>query len=133
VSNIDEAVFPLAPGVVGSGENAADYRFENFRVAGMVDDMAQFIERFRVVNPTARIILTVSPVALVATYEDRHVLVSTTASKAALRTVADEIAAEFDNVAYFPSYEIITGPHARGRFFADDLRDVTPEGVQHVM
>jgi hypothetical protein len=65
--------------------------------------------------------------------EDRHVLVSTTASKAALRTIADEITTEFDHVAYFPSYEIITGPHARGRFFAPDLRDVTPEGVQHVM
>jgi hypothetical protein len=36
-------------------------------------------------------------------------------------------------VHYYPSYEIITGPQARGLFFADDLREVTEEGVAQVM
>jgi GSCFA family len=36
-------------------------------------------------------------------------------------------------IAYFPSYEIITGQHARGRYFAEDLRSVTEEGVGRVM
>jgi hypothetical protein len=47
--------------------------------------------------------------------------------------VAEIIARKFDNVAYFPSYEIVTGPQARGKYFADDLREVTPAGVAHVM
>ena len=34
---------------------------------------------------------------------------------------------------YFPSYEIITHPAYRGRFFAANLRSVLPEGVDHVM
>ena len=38
-----------------------------------------------------------------------------------------------DDVAYFPSYEIITGNHARGSYFGADLREVTETGVQHVM
>jgi hypothetical protein len=39
------------------------------------------------VNPKAKIIVTVSPVPLIATYVDRHVLVSNCYSKAALRSV----------------------------------------------
>jgi hypothetical protein len=38
-----------------------------------------------------------------------------------------------DGVAYFPSYEIVTSTASRGRYFADDCRDVTEEGVDHVM
>ena len=33
----------------------------------------------------------------------------------------------------FPSYEIVTGAPARGRFFGENLRTVTPEGVARVM
>jgi hypothetical protein len=80
-----------------------------------------------------KIILTVSPVALIATFEDRHVLVSNTLSKAALRVVADEVSRACENVVYFPSYEMITGPHVRSAYLDDDLREVRPEGVASVM
>ena len=130
-SDQDGAVFPTAPGVVGTG--TGKYAFENFRLGNMVDDLKKFLTKLRVVNRAVRVILTVSPVPLVATYEPRHVLLSTTYSKAALRVVAEIVTASLRNVAYFPSYEIITGPQARGRYYADDLREVTPEGVSHVM
>ena len=128
----DGAVFPLAPGVAG-GEPGPDYEFHNFTVAEMSADLAAFIDKLRVVNPDVRIMLTVSPVPLVATYEDRHVLTATTYSKAALRVVAEEAAMRLEGVSYFPSYEIITGPQAGGRYFASDLRSVTEEGVARVM
>lgn len=130
-SRADGAVFPLAPGVVAEGPG--EYRFENFSIESMVSDFTRFFGMLREVNPAVRIILTVSPVPLIATFEPQHVLLSTTYSKSALRVVADIVARSQKNVAYFPSYEIITGPQARGRYFADDLRDVTPEGVAHVM
>jgi hypothetical protein len=47
--------------------------------------------------------------------------------------VAEEICKIYDHVDYFPSYEIITGNYNRGQYFADDLREVLPEGVEHVM
>lgn len=131
VSLEDGAVFPLAPSVVAEGEGR--YAFKNFGVMEMNADLAEFIRNLRAVNPEVRIILTVSPVPLIATYEPRHVLVSTIYSKSALRVVAEEASRAFDNVAYFPSYEIITGAHSRSRYFADDLREVKPEGVAHVM
>lgn len=129
----DGAVFPLAAGVVAEGAGKEASHFHNFSVAEMVADLTRFIDYVRLVNPGLRIILTVSPVALIATYEPRHVLVSTIASKSALRVVADEVSRSMPDVAYFPSYEIITGPQAGGRWFEPDLREVRPEGVAQVM
>jgi hypothetical protein len=72
-------------------------------------------------------------VPLIATAEPRHVLVSTSFSKAALRVAADEAERWYGHVHYFPSYEIITSPVHEGRYWADDLRQVTELGVAHVM
>jgi hypothetical protein len=133
VSRSDRAAVPLAPGVVDGCGVLNDYRFENLEVADMADQLNRFLFKFRTVNPDAWTILTVSPVPLIATYEDRHVLVSTTYSKAALRVVADIVCRANPQVTYFPSYEIIVGAHARYAYFGEDLREVLPVGVDHVM
>ncbi len=129
----DGAVFPLAPGVAGGTFNADEFEFVNFSVREVSDDLAALVERLQGVNPTAQVLVTISPVPLIATYERRHVLVSTAFSKAALRVAADEAERNFKNVIYFPSYEIITSPASGGRYFQDDLRQVTDLGVNHVM
>jgi GSCFA family len=133
LGDMDGAAVPLAPFVDGSPTSGATYHFTNFKVPEMCEDLDTFIDRFRKVNPTVRVILTVSPVPLIATYEKRHVLVSTVASKAKLRVVADIVSQNVPNVAYFPAFEIITGQHSRGKYFESDLRTVTPEGVAQVM
>jgi hypothetical protein len=132
-SRSDGAVFPLAPGVVANVESPDAYEFHNFSFAEIRDDLHSIIDDVRLVNPKARFILTVSPVPLVATYEKKHVLNATVASKSILRAVSDEITRICDEVMYFPSYEIITMSAARGRYFMEDLRSVTAEGVDHVM
>lgn len=129
----DGAVYPLAPGTVAPDVDPASYVFHNFTVAEMEADLATFIGYLRGVNPQVRIILTVSPVPLIATYEPRHVLVSTAYSKAALRVLAEQTVRRFDGIDYFPSYEMITGAHTRGAYYAEDLREVLPEGVAYVM
>jgi hypothetical protein len=129
----DGAVFPLAPGVVAGRFDPASYSFVNFSVAEVVQDIRDAVRRLRAVNPSLRFIFTVSPVPLIATYEDRHVLVSTVESKAVLRAAIAEAAASDGGIVYFPSYEVVTGPHARGKYFDADLRSVTDRGVQHVM
>jgi hypothetical protein len=95
--------------------------------------MREAFDFMRARNPRIRFVLTVSPVALLATAEDRHVLVSTTHSKSVLRAVCGELDAQHDDVAYFPAYEIVTGSFTRGAYFAPDLRDVNEAGVAHVM
>jgi hypothetical protein len=54
-------------------------------------------------------------------------------SKSVLRVACEEVSLLYKNVSYFPSYEIITGNFSRGKYFGDDLRSVTEEGVAHVM
>ena len=132
-SRADGAVLPVCPGVHGGEFSDERYEFVNFGVADVIKDMKDFLHLLQSVNSSARVILTVSPVPLIATAEDRHVLVSTTYSKSVLRTAAEELVRQFHRVAYFPSFEIITGSYTRGRYFAEDLRSVTEEGVQHVM
>ena len=129
----DGTALPVPPGVLGVDSDDGDVAFRNFSVAEMRKDMDEFLADLFAVNPGVRIILTVSPVPLVATYEKRHVLVSNTYSKAALRVVAEEVANTYENVAYFPSYEIITAPQVRGAYFEPDLREILPAGVAHVM
>ncbi len=129
----DGAVFPLAPGVAGGAFDRTRHRFLNFACDDVVDDLIAFAERFHRVNPTGQLVLTVSPVPLIATYEPRHVLVSTVHSKSILRVAAGEVEQRFPFVHYFPSYEIITGPGQADRYFDHDLRQVTEEGVAHVM
>jgi hypothetical protein len=126
-------VFPLAPGVVAPEVDPDSYRFHNFTVSEMEADLERFLELLKRVNPTVQVLLTVSPVPLIATFENKHALTATTYSKAALRVTAEQITAKHDWVDYFPSFEMITGAHTRGAYFADDLREVRPEGVAYVM
>ena len=129
----DGAVFPLAPGVDGGHYDPSIHEFVNFGIDEVRAQLFELIEAIATVNPACRIILTVSPVPLIATFEKRHVLASTVVSKSVLRVAADEAERRFDNVLYFPSYEIITSPATQGLYYADDLREVTALGVRHVM
>jgi GSCFA family len=132
-SKRDGAVYPLCPGVAGGVFDGTQYEFLNLTVNDVTNDLSEAIGRIRAKNPNARIILTVSPVPLAATAEDRSVLVSTTYSKSVLRVAAEQVASSLSYVAYYPSYEIITGAYSRGSYFASDLRSVTEAGVAHVM
>ena len=133
VSLADGAVFPACPGTIAGEYDPAKHGFHNFSAAEVREDLLAFIAQLRSINPGCRVIITVSPVPLVATATDQHVLVATTYSKAVLRVAAGEVAAELDEVVYFPAYELVTGPQAPGEYYAEDKRDVTPEGVAVVM
>lgn len=132
-SRQDGAVYPLAPGVAGGEMDPTRYEFCNFDVEETSAALERALQHLWSVNPRVRVILTVSPVPLAATYEARHVLVATTYSKSVLRVVADAAARRHEAVEYFPSFEIITGAFNRGAYYEPDLRSVTADGVGHVM
>ncbi|MEM1106925.1 MAG: GSCFA domain-containing protein [Pseudomonadota bacterium] len=132
-STRDGAVFPVSPGC-GAGEHSSQrHAFVNFTIDQVVADLRAAIDFIKARNPSARFLLTVSPVPLIATYEAQHVLVSTVYSKSVLRVAADTLKQEDKNVDYFPSYEIITGNFSAGRYYEDDLREVREAGVRHAM
>jgi hypothetical protein len=105
----------------------------NFTAAEVAVDLGSFVTELRAINPHVRVILTVSPVPLVATATPHHVLAANMYSKAALRVAADAATREHPDVHYFPAYEIVVGPHAPADFFEADRRSVAKHGVDTVM
>jgi hypothetical protein len=134
-SRADGAVFTVCPGTAGGVFDPAWHEFQNFSVMDVVEDMTSFVAMLRHRNAKAKIILTVSPVPLVATARaNTHVLAATTYSKSVLRVAAETLARMLPGVMYFPAYEIIMSrAYDAGTYFAPDRREVTPPGVAHVL
>ena len=133
VSKQDGSTYPACPGTIAGTFDDSKYQFHNFNVTEIVDDLSIFIEKLRMKNPNVRIILSVSPVPLVATATNNHVLNATIYSKSVLRVAAEIISNKFENVSYFPAYEIITGPQAPENYFEADKRNVSQIGIETVM
>lgn len=129
-------VFPTAPGTIAGSHDPEKYEFKNFRFQEIIGDFEAFrsliLARRKNDNPL-RILLTVSPVPLTATASGEHVLLATTYSKSVLRGVAGQVAMEYSDVDYFPSYEIITNPWSKTSFYEENMRSVTNVGVTEVM
>jgi len=132
-SRIDGTAYPLAPGVAGGSYDPARHAFANLDIHDVLADMDAFLSGLKAVNPSVKVVLTVSPVPLIATYEDRNVLVSTTYSKAVLRVAADMAYRRHDWIEYFPSYEIITGNYNNSAYYEADYRGINALGVDHAM
>ena len=133
VSRIDGAVFPACPGTVAGEFDPERHAFENYTVSETNRDLDEFLDLLLSVNPNVRVILTVSPVPLVATATGQHVLAATMYSKAVLRVAAQEATRRRSNVTYFPAFEIVTGPQAPETFFDSSRRNVTTEAIDTVM
>ncbi len=130
----DGAALPLAPGVAGGSFDPALYTCVNAGAAEVLGDLRGFLERLRSVNPGARAIFTVSPVPMIATYMDRHVMESNSYSKSVLRVAAGEVCDGSDpNAVYFPAYDVVTSNVNAGRYYNDDQRTINDAGVRHVM
>ncbi len=133
LSTAGDAVFPLPPGLVTGKDSGPTARFHNFSYQDIWDDLSHFVDALRGVNPAVRIILTVSPVPLTATYTDEHVLVANTFSKSVLRAVCGQAEQTWPCVYYFPSFEIISGHYNNGGYYEPNKRTIAPSGVAHVM
>ena len=83
-------------------------------------------------HPDVQIVVTVSPVPLMATFSGEDVVIANTYSKSVLRTAAQEWAAAHKNVHYFPSYEIVQNSD-RLVTWEEDLRHVKGEVTRHIM
>jgi hypothetical protein len=133
-STVDGTIYPTCPGCGSAGDfDPTKYVFRNFSVAETTDHLSQAVKLLVSLNPAIKIILTVSPIPLIATMEQRHVLQATTYSKSVLRVAAEQAALAFDNVHYFASYEIIIGTGNTQAYFASDRRSITQDGIEHVM
>ncbi len=106
----DGSVISLPSGpYVNEGGNMDRYAF---RVSRYGENLAN-LERIHAImeqhNPGCKLLVTVSPVNLWATFrKDLDVISASCNSKSTLRAVADEFVARHDNVFYFPAFEMAT-------------------------
>jgi GSCFA family len=133
INREDGSAYPTCPGTIAGEFDKDKYEFINLQVDEIVEELLNFIKNLRIKNPNVKFIITVSPVPLVATATNDHVLVATTYSKSVLRVAAEIVSKTTPESFYFPAYEIITGPQAPDDFFESDRRNVTKKGVEFVM
>jgi hypothetical protein len=126
-------VYPTAPGTIAGSYQPDVHAFRNFDFLEVYQDFVKFRRLAMKRNPGLKFLLTVSPVPLTATASDKHVLVATTYSKAVLRAVAGKLAETFEDVDYFPSFDLLSSASTRGAFHSDDARQITEPGVEAVM
>ncbi|WP_036290615.1 GSCFA domain-containing protein [Methylosinus sp. PW1] len=126
-------VLPIHPGVTTDDPQAAAALFHRYSYEEVKADLEEFLAGLRKINPGARVILTVSPVPLTATYTDEHVLSATVYSKSVLRAVCGSVESSVENAYYFPSYEIISSHFNDGKYYDSNKRTVPEIGVSHVM
>jgi hypothetical protein len=101
-------------------------------IAENVQELERMREIIRLHNPDCKIIVTLSPIPLHATFvRDKHIVEANTLSKAALRLAADEFCQGKSDVFYLPSYELIASGSENA--WMDDQRHVKPEAVRRVM
>lgn len=125
--------YPMCPGTVSGDFDATKHKFVNQQFYQIISALSQSMEMMRGVNPQLKFILTVSPVPLMATNSNQHIVVATMASKSTLRAVTNQLATNRGYVDYFPSYEMINSPVFKGAFFESNQRSVNLNGVNFVM
>lgn len=128
---------PAAPGC-GYGEyDTNKFEFHNASRQDVLDELTQSLKLMRTVNPSISLILTLSPVPLVATFTQASALEATFFSKSLLRQAIHEFITDKakgdQRVDYFPSYEIVTNPYRLEEHFTEDRRTITDLAVQRVM
>jgi hypothetical protein len=125
--------YALCPGTAVGKFDKNRHVFKNYTYPEIRNDLEAAFGILRDINPELRILLTVSPVPLVATASGNHVLMATQYSKSVLRAVAGDLAQSDLSIDYFPSYEIIASPPSRATFFEPNMRSVALQGVDYVM
>jgi hypothetical protein len=113
---------------------AAPSRF-SLRILSYEDNKRHLDVLYRSVarlNPNIKIVVTVSPVPLAATFSGNDIAVANMYSKSTLRAVASDFAAEHPNVDYFPSYEMAMDSDPLG-VWTDDAVHVRDQMVECII
>lgn len=133
VNSQEHYVYPMCPGTVAGEFDSSQHQFKNFSFLEIYTTLNEVLDTLKTINPKMRFLLTVSPVPLTATASNEHVLTATIHSKSILRAVAGELKTTRADTDYFPSYEIISAFPFKAAFYAENLRNVIPQGVNFVM
>lgn len=98
-----------------------------------INNIVSFYNTVKRYNPKFKLVLTLSPVPLLATGRGRthHIIEANTHSKAVLRVAIEEVVKNHKDIYYLPSYELVT--ECVPNPWEDDHRHVTRDTVRKVI
>jgi GSCFA family len=105
----------------------------NLDVEENVRYLDAFVTLARTLQPNLRVLLTVSPVPLIATATDDHVIAATTYAKSVLVAAARELRRRYAFVDYFAAYELVVNPAMPQPAFEADGRSLRADAFERVM
>jgi len=118
-----EFVLPR-PSALNSRVLAEKYQFRTTSVQENVDNVLYLLNFVRKIAPEIKIVVTVSPVPLLASFEHESAVQADCLSKSTMRLVAHEVVnnSNLTNILYWPSFEIFrwAGSNASNFYAADD-------------
>lgn len=103
--------------------------FERFRLeVGEIEKVyVDLLNRLKVQCPGIKVLFTVSPIRHWKDGAHGNQL-----SKSVLMLAIDKLMEQFDNVFYFPSYEIVMDELRDYRFYAEDMLHISPQGIEYI-
>ncbi|MBV8924086.1 MAG: GSCFA domain-containing protein, partial [Bradyrhizobium sp.] len=112
------------PSALNSRVLAEKYRYRTTSVQENVDNVRYLINFVRSISPAIKIVVTVSPVPLVASFEYESAVQADCLSKSTMRLVAHEVVhnSDISDIMYWPSFEVFrwAGSNASNFYAADD-------------
>lgn len=109
----------------------------NFRVLGYAEILETLHQLYALLKKhrekPLKMLMTVSPVPLLATFRDVDVLVANAYSKSVQRAVLEQFVTEVPEVDYFPSYEFVTLSNPTIAWSRNDFRHVNSDLVARIM
>lgn len=115
--------------IVGNCHKQPDRLFvrRQLSVDEIVDKWNVLVQQLRQINPSLKVLFTVSPI--------RHAkdgMHGNQLSKATLLLAIDCLCRKYDNCCYFPSYEIMMDELRDYRFYADDMLHPSSLAVEYI-
>ena len=98
-----------------------------------ISNLRSFVLGAKTLNANLKIVVTVSPQPMIATYSADNVLVANCNTKSCLRSAMQAVVDENQEVSYFPSYEFATNPASRFCLFEPNLRTISKHGVDVIL
>jgi len=115
--------------LVGNCHKVPQKQFEKKLLSAteIVEDYQPLLSKLQHTYPQLKVVFTVSPVRYI-----RDGIVENNISKAQLLSAVHALKKEFDNVYYFPAYEIVIDELRDYRFYKTDLVHPNEQAVEYV-
>jgi len=123
----------VCPGTIFGEFDESSHLFRNLTTSEVLNNLTSIERLIAQVNPSIKLLYTVSPVPLTATAEKEHVLLSNNFSKSKLRAAIGEHVAKSEKSSYFGSYELMVSNTAGDWRYKENLRSVSRAGINFVM